>query len=221
MDRTVGQVSEMPTLDARSMLLPLVLAQFVCSYAGSNMNVAINDIATTLGTTVSGVQQTITLFTLTMAAFMIPGSKLSDIWGRKFCFMLGLIIYEIGALIAAAAPSITVLTIGYSFFEGIGTALLIPPVYILATVLFSDVSSRARAFGSISAAAGIGAAAGPLIGGLITSATSWRVSFIVQAIFVLVVFLLGRRIVDAGIQGQKPTFDLTGAALSAADSSLS
>jgi len=216
MDRTVGQASAKPSLDARAMLLPLVLAQFVCSYAGSNMNVAINDIATTLGTTVSGVQATITLFTLTMAAFMIPGSKLSDIWGRKYCFMLGLIIYGIGALIAAAAPSITVLTIGYSFFEGIGTALLIPPVYILATVLFSDVSSRARAFGSISAAAGIGAAAGPLIGGLITSATSWRVSFIVQAIFVLVVFLLGRRIVDAGVQGQKPTFDFTGAALSAA-----
>jgi MFS family permease len=197
------------------MLLPLVLAQFVCSYAASNMNVAINDIATNLGTTVNGVQATITIFTLTMAAFMIPGSKLSDIWGRKFCFMLGLGIYGVGALIAAAAPALGILMIGYSLFEGVGTALLIPPVYILATVFFADVNSRARAFGSISAAAGIGAAAGPLIGGLITSTTSWRVSFLVQALIVLVVFILGRRIVDAGIQGPKPSFDMVGALLSA------
>src|SRR4029453_7139359 len=126
MDSALNKASQSSALDARSLLLPLVLAQFVCSYAGSNMNVAINDIATSLGTTVSGVQTTITLFTLTMAATMIPGSKLSDIWGRKFCFQLGLIIYGAGALIAAAAPSLGILTIGYSFLEGIGTALLIP-----------------------------------------------------------------------------------------------
>jgi MFS family permease len=67
------------------------LAQFICSYAGSTMNVSISDIAKTLGTTVHGVQIAITFFTLTMAALMIPGSKLTDIWGRKFCFMLGMV----------------------------------------------------------------------------------------------------------------------------------
>ena len=65
------------------MVLPLALAQFVASYAGSNMNVAISTIADDIGTTVIGMQTTITLFTLTMAALMIPGSKLTDIWGRK------------------------------------------------------------------------------------------------------------------------------------------
>ena len=215
MATTVDAAPQTSALSPRSMLLPLVLAQFVCSYAGSNMNVAINDIATTLGTTVSGVQATITIFTLTMAATMIPGSKLSDIWGRKFCFVLGLGVYGVGALVAAAAPNLTVLMIGYSFLEGIGTSLLIPPVYILATVFFSG-KARASAFGSISAAAGIGSAAGPLVGGLITSTTSWRVSFVVQALIVLVVFILGRRIVDPPIEGEKPRFDMLGAILSAA-----
>src|SRR3954451_19366947 len=151
-----------------AMLLPLVLAQFVCSYAASSMNVAISAIATELSTTVSGVQAAITLFTLTMAALMIPGSKLSDILGRKFCFLLGLAVYAAGALVAAVAPNLGVLVIGYSLLQGIGTALLIPPVYILATIFYSDIASRARAFGAISAAAGIGAAAGPLVGGAIT-----------------------------------------------------
>ena len=91
-------------LSPRQLVLPLALCQFIASYACTNMNVAISDIAKDLNTTVIGVQTAITLFTLTMAALMIPGSKLSDLWGRKFCFMLGLIVYGAGAVIAAAAP---------------------------------------------------------------------------------------------------------------------
>ena len=203
-------------LSPRAMLVPLALAQFICSYAASNMNVAISNIANDLGTTVHGVQIAITIFTLTMAALMIPGSKLTDIWGRKFCFMLGLTVYGLGALIAAITPALGLLIFGYSLLEGIGSALLIPPVYILITVFFTDLPSRAKSFGIISAAAGIGAAAGPLIGGLITSAISWRASFIAQVLVVALIIFLGRRISDSGIQGAKPAFDLLGAILSAA-----
>jgi MFS family permease len=203
-------------LSPRAMLVPLALAQFICSYAASNMNVAISNIANDLGTTVHGVQIAITIFTLTMAALMIPGSKLTDIWGRKFCFMLGLTVYGLGALIAAITPALGLLIFGYSLLEGIGSALLIPPVYILITVFFTDLPSRAKSFGIISAAAGIGAAAGPLIGGLITSAISWRASFIAQVLVVALIIFLGRRISDSGIQGAKPAFDLIGAILSAA-----
>jgi MFS family permease len=198
------------------VLLPLVLAQFVCSFAGSSLNVAITDISNSLGTTVTGVQTAITLFTLTMAALMIPGSKLTDIFGRKRCFVLGLAVYGIGALIAAASPSIAVMVFGYSFLQGVGTALLIPPVYIFATVLFTDLTSRARAFGAISAGAGIGAAAGPLIGGIITTGISWRATFVVQAVLMGGVILLSRRISDPGVTGPRPHFDLLGAVLSAA-----
>jgi MFS family permease len=197
------------------MLVPLALAQFVASFAGSNMNVAINNIATDLGTDVSGVQTAITLFTLTMAALMIPGSKLTDIFGRKRCFRIGLIIYGLGAIIAAIASSLGLLIIGYSFFEGVGSALMIPPIYILTTVLFTEATPRAKAFGVISAMAGVGAAAGPLIGGLITTAVSWRASFLLQALLVAAVFFLSRRIVDPGVEGEKPKFDFTGAILSA------
>jgi MFS family permease len=203
-------------LSPRSMLVPLALAQFVASYACTNMNVAVTSIADDLGTTVIGVQTAITLFTLTMAALMIPGSKLTDIWGRKACFRAGLIVYGLGALVAALAPGLGVLIPGYSILEGVGSALMIPPIYILVTVSTSDLATRAKGFGVISAAAGIGAAAGPLIGGVVTTAISWRASFILQVLIVALIITLSRRIADPGLEGARPRFDLVGAILSAA-----
>jgi MFS family permease len=171
----------------RKILVPLALAQFICSFAGSNMNVMITDISKDLDTTVQGVQIAITLFLLVMAALMIPGGKLTDRWGRKRCFTIGLVIYGVGALMSAASPGLGILILGNSIFEGVGTALLIPPVYILTTLLFSDTTSPARAFGIITGMGGVGAAAGPLIGGLITTAISWRAAFLFQALIVAVI----------------------------------
>jgi MFS family permease len=199
----------------RRFLLPLALAQFICSFAGSNMNVMITDISRDLDTTVQGVQAAITLFLLTMAVLMIPCSKLTDRWGRKRCFNGGLLLYGIGALLSAVAPGLGILILGNSLFEGVGTALLIPPVYILTTMAFDDVTSRARAFGVISGLGGIGAAAGPLIGGLITTAISWRAAFLFQALVVGAIILLGRRIADPVAADPTRPFDLVGAILAA------
>jgi MFS family permease len=85
--------------------VPLALAQFICSFAGTNMNVMINDMSEDLDTTVQGIQVAITIFLLVMAALMIPGGKLTDRWGRKRCFTVGLVVYAIGALLSAAAPA--------------------------------------------------------------------------------------------------------------------
>ena len=180
------------------------------------MNVMINDISKDLDTTVHGVQTAITVFLLVMAALMIPGGKLTDRWGRKRCFTIGLIVYGIGALISAASPGLGVLILGNSIFEGVGTALLIPPVYILTTMLFGNMTSRARAFGVITGMGGIGAAAGPLIGGLITTAISWRAAFVFQAIVVAVIILMSRSLVDPVPADPTRSFDILGAILSAA-----
>src|SRR5277367_1616767 len=98
----VGTTSSNAAANARAMILPLALAQFIASYAATNMNVAISAIAQDLGTTVAGVQTAITLFTLTMAALMIPGSKLTGIWGCKRCFVLGLAVYAAGGAAGGA-----------------------------------------------------------------------------------------------------------------------
>src|ERR1700760_1193369 len=175
---------------ARAMILPLALAQFIASYAATNMNVAISA--------------------------MIPGSKLTDRRGRKQCFTWGLIVYGIGALIALLSSGLPPLIIGYSLpLGGGGAALMTPPIYILVTAAFPDVKSRARYFGVISGAGGLGAAAGPLIGGLVTSAISWRALFGLQVLVVAWIIVLGRKINDPGRTGPAPRFDLTGAILSA------
>jgi MFS family permease len=200
----------------RAILIPLAAAQFIASYDTSSMNVAISDIVEDLDTTVTGVQTAISLFTLTMAALMIPGSKLTDIWGRKRCFTLGLSIYATGALITALAPSLGFMIFGWSLLEGVGSALMIPPIYILVTVLIPDLVSRAKAFAVVSAMAGLGAASGPLLGGLITTTLTWRASFVFVCLAILGILYLSRRIPDAPIEEPKPPFDVLGTVLSAA-----
>jgi MFS family permease len=199
----------------RRVLVPLALAQFICSFAGSNMNVMINDISKDLNTTVQGVQLTITLFLLVMAALMIPCGKLTERYGRVVLFRRGLALYGVGALVSAISPGLGVLILGNSILEGVGTALLIPPVYILATLLYTGTAARARAFGTISAAGGVGAAAGPLIGGLITTAISWRASFVFQALIIVLIVWLSRRLEDPLPADPSRPFDTGGAVLSA------
>ncbi len=198
-----------------AFLAPLALAQFICSFAGSNMNVMISDISRDLHTDVKGVQTAITLFLLIMAVLMIPCSKLTDRWGRKRCFIGGLSLYGIGAVLGAISPGLGVLILGYSVCQGVGTAFLIPPVYILATMGFTSLESRAKAFGTIMGMGGVGAAAGPLIGGLIASGISWRAAFGFQAVIVGTIIMLSRRVVDPVSPDPERRFDAVGAVLSA------
>jgi MFS family permease len=211
---TERAASGRPPAALRRVLVPLALAQFICSFAGSNMNVMINDMSEDLDTTVQGIQVAITIFLLVMAALMIPGGKLTDRYGRKRLFTLGLVVYGVGALLSAVAPGLGILILGNSILEGVGTALLIPPVYILTTLLFTEVTSRARAFGAISAMGGVGAAAGPLIGGLITSAISWRAAFVFQALVIAVIVWLSRHVEDPLPPDPTRPFDTGGAVLS-------
>src|ERR671911_1365505 len=218
--RRLSKLTESPAsagsgVSSRRLLAPLALAQFICSYAGSNMNVMINDIRNDLDTTVEGVQATITAMLLIMAILMIPGGKLTDRWGRKRCFIWGLALFGSGALLSALSPTLGVLLLGNSVLEGVGTCLLIPPVYILTTMAFDDVAARARAFGVISGLGGVGAAAGPLIGGVITTGISWRAAFLFQAIVIAVILVLARRVVDPVAPDPNRPFDLLGAVLSA------
>ncbi len=220
-----GPTAASSGVSPRRMLIPLALTQFVASFAGSNMNVAISSISKDLDTTIHGVQTAITLFLLCMAALMIPGSKLTDLWGRKRCLLRGLGVYGIGAVIASLAGAfgkhgLGVLIVGYSGFEGVGSALMIPPIYILATLAFSDIRSRAKAFGVISGMGGIGAAAGPLIGGLITTTVSWRASFLLQAAIVATIIYLTTKLTDPLPADPTRPFDKTGTVLSAAGMSF-
>lgn len=154
-------------------MVVLSLAQFVMVIDGTVMNVSITAVVTDLDTTVSSMQLAIATFTLTMAALMLAGAGLGDRIGRRRAFAIGSIIYALGSLITALATGFEMLFIGWSIIEGIGAALVIPAIAALAAVNYSG-RDRAIAYAVLGGVAGAAAAAGPLIGGWVTSEFSWR-----------------------------------------------
>jgi MFS family permease len=161
----------------------------------SVMNVSIATVADDLGTTVTGIQTAITFYTLVMAALMITGGKLGQLFGRKRAFSIGCIIYGCGSLTTALAPNLGVLIIGWSVLEGMGAALIMPAIVALVASNFGR-AERPRAYGLVASAGAIAVAAGPLIGGFFTTYLSWRLVFAGEVIVVLAILALGRRMAD-------------------------
>jgi MFS family permease len=197
--------------------LPLVIlasAQFVMVLDSSVMNVSISQIVADLNTTVTGVQSAITMYTLVMAAFMLVGAKLGDIWGRDRTFGVGLAVYGLGSAITSISPNLPVLLFGWSLIEGLGAVLVIPAIAALTAANYEG-KDRAFAYGMIGGAAGAAIAAGPLIGGWVTTTFSWRYVFVGEVVVVIAILIVHRRMKRAPKPEHAPKLDFGGAALSA------
>ncbi len=197
--------------------LPLVIlgaAQFIMVLDSSVMNVSISQIVDDLNTSIQGVQTAITMYTLVMAAFMLVGAKLGDMYGRDRIFAIGLGVYGIGSLTTALSPNLTVLLLGWSLVEGLGAVLVIPAIAALIASNYEG-KQRALAYGLIGGVAGAAIAAGPLIGGWVTTELSWRYVFAGETVVVMGVLLFRRRMTPAPPVEHKPKLDVVGAALSA------
>jgi MFS family permease len=180
----------------------------------SVMNVSVSQIVADLDTTIQGVQLAITAYTLVMAALMLAGAKLGDILGRDRTFALGLGIYGLGSLTTALSPNLAILLIGWSLVEGLGAALVLPAIVSLVAGTYSG-RQRATAFGIVGGVAGAAVAAGPLIGGWVTTEFSWRYVFAGETVIVAVILLLRRRLKRFPPAARRPQLDLVGVALSA------
>ncbi len=196
------------------VLLTLSSGQFLMTLDSSVMNVAIATVAKDVGTTVTGIQTAITLYTLVMAMLMIPGGKVGSLIGRKRAFSIGCVIYGAGSLTTALAQNLTVLIIGWSVLEGIGAALILPAIVALVAGNFPP-EGRPRAYGLVMAAGAIAVAVGPLIGGIATTYFSWRYVFVGEVVVVIAILAFARRVQDAPIE-TRTDLDLVGAVLSAA-----
>jgi len=195
------------------VLLTLATGQFVMALDTTVMNTAIATVAKDVGTTVTGIQTAITLYTLVMACLMITGGKVGEILGRKRAFAIGCVVYACGSLTTSLAPNLTVLIIGWSFLEGFGAVLIMPAIVALVATNFGR-SERPRAYGLVAAAGAIACALGPVIGGAFTTYASWRWVFAGEVLIVLVILALTRRMNDTPAEaGVK--LDLGGTALSA------
>jgi MFS family permease len=195
------------------VLLTLAAGQFLMVLDSSVMNVSIATVAHDVGTTVTGIQTAITLYTLVMASLMITGGKIGQIIGRKRTFSIGCVIYGCGSFVTAISPSLGVLMVGWSFLEGVGAALILPAIVALVASNFPP-AERPRAYGLVASAGAIAVAAGPLIGGLFTTYLSWRWVFAGEVLIVLAILALARRINDVPPE-RRAHLDLVGTALSA------
>src|SRR5690242_19639006 len=196
-------------------LVALATAQFVMVLDQSVMNVSISTLVVDFDTTVTTIQAVITLYCLVMAMFMLTGAKIGDIIGRRRAFVVGLVIYGAGSLMTALAPTVAVLTLGWSVLEGLGAALVLPALAALIAGNFEG-AARKVAYAVIGGVAGAGIAVGPILGGWATTELTWRVVFAGEVVLVVFILAMVRKVADAERSGPKPRLDYLGAFLSAA-----
>ena len=189
------------------------MAIFIIVLDTSAMNVAITTLVVELNTTLSTIQAIIALYALIIASFMLLGSKIQDILGRKRTFIIGLIIYACGTLVATLSINAAMLMIGWAILEGIGAALILPATTTIVGASYKG-KDRITAFGIWGGIAAVGAAVGPIVGGIFTTYLTWRLVFGSELIIVFVILLLRNRLTES-----KPTLnwkdlDVVGALLS-------
>ena len=190
----------------------LAMAMFVLVVDTSLMNVSIAAVVRDLDTTVSGVQSAIALEALVSAAFILIGSKVGDLIGRKRAYVLGLLGYAVGALSMALAQGLTAIIVFWAVVGGIGASLLLPAMQSLIHGNFEGPAQR-KAYALVGAAAAIAAAVGPLLGGFITTYLSWRVGFLLEVVIIAIVLSGIRLVHDVPYTGPRH-IDLVGAVLS-------
>jgi EmrB/QacA subfamily drug resistance transporter len=198
----------------RRLALLLAMAMFVLVVDTSFMNVSISSVVEDLDTTASGVQGAIALEALVSAAFILIGSKVADLIGRKRAYVIGLLAYATGALAMVLAQDLLAIIIFWAIVGGLGASLLLPSMQSLIHGNFEGAAQK-KAYAMVGAAAAIAAAVGPLVGGFITTYLSWRVAFALEDVIILVVLTGLGLVKDVPYTGSRDV-DVVGAILSVA-----
>jgi EmrB/QacA subfamily drug resistance transporter len=196
-----------------SVVIIACMAIFIIVLDTSAMNVAISTLVVELNTTLSAIQAIIALYALIIASFMLLGSKIQDILGRKRTFVIGLIIYACGTITATLSVNAAMLLIGWAVLEGIGAALILPATTTLVGATYKG-KDRITAFGIWGGIAAVGAAVGPIIGGIFTTYLTWRLVFGSEVIIVLVILLLRSKLTESIPTLKWKDLDIVGAVLS-------
>lgn len=200
-------------------LIVLGTAQFLMVLDTAVMNVSISQLVKDFDTEVTTIQAVITFYSLVMAAFMITGGKLGDLWGRRRAFIIGLVVYGIGSLLTSVAPTVAVLALGWSLIEGLGAALVLPCMVALVAGNYTG-KDRALAYGVLGGLSGAGVAVGPLLGGWVTTNLTWRLVFAGEVVIVIGMLATVRWVRAVAPTKPAARLDVVGVVLSAAGLAL-
>lgn len=196
-----------------AVLVVVCFAQFMVVLDATIVNVALPSIERGLSLSASNLQWVINAYSLTLGGFLLLGGRAGDILGRKRIFMTGLVLFSAASLANGLATSSLVLILGRAV-QGVGGALVVPAVLSIITTNFTTALDREKALAVWSAISATGGAVGLLLGGVLTSALSWRWIFLVNVPVGVLVLLATIRIVpESRSPASRRAFDAAGATL--------
>jgi EmrB/QacA subfamily drug resistance transporter len=205
------------TLDSppgRWVLAVAVLGSGLAFLDGTVVNVALPAIGRDLGASTSALQWILNGYLLTLASLILLGGSLGDRYGRRRFFVAGVALFTVASLLCAIAPSAGLL-VAARLLQGIGGALLTPGSLAMLEASFRR-SDRARAIGAWSGLAGVTTALGPLLGGYLVEAVSWRAVFLINLpIGIFVVAMAIRHVPETRDPMASAQLDVRGALLAA------
>lgn len=203
---------------ARRVLAATVGASGLALLDATTVNVALPALGEDLGASVAGLQWTLNAYTLSLASLILLAGSLADRYGRRRIFELGIAWFALASVLCAAAPTVEILVAARAF-QGIGAALLTPGSLAILQASFA-VGDRARAVGAWSGLGGIAAAIGPVLGGWLVTAVSWRAIFWINLpLAAIVLWITARHVPESRAgpaSGAGGRFDFLGAFLGAA-----
>ncbi|WP_231185149.1 MFS transporter [Haladaptatus sp. DYF46] len=189
------------------------LTTFIIVINASLMNVAIPTMVDEFDTTVTAIQGAVALYSLVIAALILPAGTLPSRHSSRHVMAVALIVYAGGTLVAAISWNTTILYLGWSLIEGSAAAVLFPLTFTVLTVSYED-DDRAKAFGLLAGVSGAGSTLGPIIGGALTTYASWRWGFTLQLVGVGIVLFFVRYVTPNPLSEIRGSLDKGGTALS-------
>jgi MFS family permease len=195
-------------------LVIVITSIFIVVLDNSVLNVAIPTILRDFHTTLPSLEWVVTGYALTFASLLIVGGRLGDLYGHRRIFIIGLVLFGTGSLMAALSQSVGVLIVGEAIIEGIGAAMMMPATLAILSTTFTG-RERATAFAAWGATAGTAASFGPVVGGFLTTNYSWRWSFGINVILAPLAIAGALVFIRKGTRGERTRIDVPGAILAA------